>query len=398
MSGLGLGYIAQGMMAGIQGNRDWSMRKRQDQRQENADNRAAGMYGPTLRAANANANMIENNASDDNLDRTNRTNEAKAVNAEANAKRGMFLATDDMLGMQYDQTAEQVKGMGLGNDLKQQQVDLGAEAFTPQAVGLRAQEQAFRSSDLQRADQLGKLDLTVKKRNEKLAQLKHINDTTQQKQLKQKLTDIDAYETISRLRQGDKLSALKLFNDLDSNGIYDATDLSFTENGDLIIQRQSGETLTYPVSAIASIEQRVKADMAKANQPKINTEKVYEDGVQTGERYWKTVSDPKTGQTYKEYITEKPVDGKFDPYKIARDMIKVGDLTEEEYNQMHPDKPLLTMSRPVENGASLAGVEVPRPAHSKGAMTLGVPPQPKAFNGNPTGKGLGFNFFNESNR
>mgnify|MGYP000465845269 CR=1 FL=1 len=396
---IGLSYALTGMMQGRQQNIQDSLRRSQERRAQAAEGRAQETHGLNMRTGEANAIWAENRASEENLGRYNQTQQANADSATASATRAQRQASPEWMDTEYESIKAGLTGKQLGNTLTQQNITLNAEQLTPQNVARREQERKFRADDLIRKDQIGKIDLRIKQRNEELGKLTHLNDKTKAQQERQRLTDIDAYETIVRLRQGDKLSAIRLFNELDSNGIYDATDLAIDEEGNLHIKRQSGEDLIYPAEDIKAIEGRVQAEIAKTKKdqaPKVYTEKVFsETGAEIGERAYTIYQDPATGRTYKQYIDEMPETPASDEERrdTALDLLVNKEITLEEFKRLTGSeppskKPTTTQaSQPAGNSGEFDEGEIlPLPSAT---ITNSNQPKPK-----PQAAGFGLNRLN----
>ncbi|RDL44368.1 hypothetical protein DN730_08160 [Marinomonas piezotolerans] len=337
---IGLGYVAKGLMQGRQQNINDSLRRNEEERRQMS-------FGLQQRIGEADAKVKEHNSSDHNLGLLDRRNTANTEQAEAQARTANFQSSDGYLDTLYRGVEAGVTGKQLNNQYAQQGIDLRGEQLTPEAKALRQKEQNFKASELERREAIGKMDLRIKQRNEELLQLTHLNDKARAQQERQKLTDIDAYETINRLRQGDKSNAIRLFNELDSNGIYDATDLSFDDAGNLYIARRDNEDIIYPAEAIKGIEQRIQAEIERTSAkkaPKVYKEKVFnEAGVEVGEKAYVLQHDPATNKQYKQYIEEKPqqqaqVDAN-EEIQVALEMVRDGELSAEMFEKWYGIKP-----------------------------------------------------------
>jgi hypothetical protein len=339
----GLGYIADGFLKGQERNTNFGLRRNQERREETK----FGLQVPVLEAekvkaeefmsdesklarANKQTNdgVISNNnatisgydaiikgndASAQNIARTNREREAKALGAESLAE-----------------------GYGLGNTIKRQQIRSGEEQFTTKAIEFRKKQQEFA--------------LQAQAYDQHMQEIFRTGNEAEIKMKAQEALDNRDIEILGLIKSGDEKSALTYLNSLLENKGQNFTRIEM-RNGEIAIFNDSGIVKAYDKEKIDGLNYRVKnraakAREAKAGTPKVNVEKLFdEQGNQIGERPYITKTDPQTGESYIEYPKERkgtasdvaPVADIQDRIETVEFMYSRNQISKEQYDKFMSD-------------------------------------------------------------
>jgi|GEM_PF-2057593 hypothetical protein len=356
----GLGFIADGLLKGQERNRNWGLRQRQEERAQttfglqvpvleakaqeakeyvtpDAIERRNTIAGNNLAISSNNAessgydrDLKKNDASTDNIARINREREAKALGAESLAK-----------------------GYGLGNAIKQQQIDMTN-------LGPLSKE----GRDL--LYNKNKYDLEAQAWEHKMREA--VNQTDKLKAM-MALSEVKLnreFRVIELARSGNTKAAASLINGFSDNPYKNVVDAVFTKEGGITGYNEKGEIVAeYTPKEVAGIELEIrnkeaKAREAKAGTPKVNFEKIYNDlGEQIGERPFITKTDPQTGQPYKEYVEERKgtisQTDSDEEIALAKTMVKAGEMTPDQFQQLYGQA-----YAPNQNNASPSASNKPR--------------------------------------
>mgnify|MGYP003624131581 CR=1 FL=1 len=325
----GLGFIADGFLKGQERNRNWGLRQKQEERSQAADQRAQESHGIGMRIGGVNAAMAEEKMTPDAIDRRRQE-----------SGLGLDLAK---------QTLDNSQQQGLG--IKQQN-ELRSEDLTPEAKQLRAQTKAaeLKSKELQNQySEYRNTEAGRKLSKESMAWDKHIGDIVNQKdeaeaqvQLSNAL-DMKRYRMIQLIDSGDTMGAALLVNSSRDNKHENIATMQKTKEGGIVGYDVNGEAvINITADEVKGVVSRVqKGQQTKSTQPKVMTEKTYNDmGDVNGERAYVVKTDPQTGQNYKEYVEERKdttvtQTDSDEEIALAQTMVKAGEMTPEQFQRLY---------------------------------------------------------------
>ncbi|SHG34471.1 hypothetical protein SAMN02745753_03742 [Marinomonas polaris DSM 16579] len=325
----GLGFIADGFLKGQERNRNWGLRQKQEERSQAADQRAQESHGIGMRIGGVNAAMAEEKMTPDAIDRRRQE-----------SGLGLDLAK---------QTLDNSQQQGLG--IKQQN-ELRSEDLTPEAKQLRAQTKAaeLKSKELQNQySEYRNTEAGRKLSKESIAWDKHIGDIVNQKdeaeaqvQLSNAL-DMKRYRMIQLIDSGETMGAALLVNSSRDNKHENVATMQKTKDGGIVGYDVNGKAvINITANEVKGVISRVhKNQQNKGSQPKVMTEKTYNDmGDANGERAYVVKTDPQTGQPYKEYVEERKdatitQTDSDEEIALAQTMVKAGEMTPEQFQQLY---------------------------------------------------------------
>lgn len=328
MSGLGLGYLADGFLKGQDRNRRFAQQQEEEKRREASEKRAQESHGLGVRIGEANATLAEE-----------KTTPIAIQQRQEQAGYGLDLAK---------QSLENSRTQGLG--IKQQN-ELRAEDLTPEAKQLRSQNDAANLKSKQLQNQYSEYrntEIGRKLTKESMAWEKHIEDIVNQKdeaeaqvQLSSAL-DMKRYRMIQLIDSGDTMGAALFVNSSRANKHENIATMQKTKEGGIVGYDMNGEVVfNITADEVKGVVSRVqKGQQTKSTQPKVMTEKTYNDmGDVNGERAYVVKTDPQTGQPYKEYVEErKDTTSQTDSDEeiaLAQTMVKAGEMTPEQFQQLY---------------------------------------------------------------
>ncbi len=338
--GFGIGYMADGLLKGQERNMRLGLRRKQEERAQTT----FGLQVPVLEAkaqeakeyvtpdaierrntmAGNNVTISSNNAESSGYDRDIKKNDASATNLGIR---------NDKLAAELLATQNRATDIGLGNIQKQQQIDLGSESLSPDAVKLRENERKF-SLEAQAWEQ------NLRKLVNQSDQIKARSDVSE-------AIDNRDFRVLQLIRSGEPAGAAMLINGFGDNPHGDIVDVKQTKEGGVVGYNRNGEVaVSYTPEQVAGLESRIKARATKAREaksgsPKVMTEKTYNDmGVVNGERAYVIKTDPQTGEEYIKYLEERKesTSGSVsdeEEVDYARNMVKAGEMTPEQFKQLY---------------------------------------------------------------
>lgn len=329
MSGLGLGYLADGFLKGQDRNRRFAQQQEEEKRREASEKRAQESHGLGVRIGEANATLAEE-----------KTTPIAIQQRQEQAGYGLDLAKQNL---------ENSRTQGLG--LKQQN-ELRAEDLTPEAKQLRSQNDAANLKSKQLQNQYSEYRNTEDGRKlskESMAWEKHIEDIVNQKdeaqaqvQLSNAL-DMKRYRMIQLIDSGDAMGAALFVNSSRANKHENIATMQKTKDGGIVGYDVNGEAIiNITADEVKGVVSRVqKGQQTKSTQPKVMTEKTYNDmGDVNGERAYVIKTDPQTGEPYKQYVEERKdttvtqADSD-EEIALAQTMVKAGEMTPEQFQQLY---------------------------------------------------------------
>jgi hypothetical protein len=349
MSGFGLGYLADGFLKGQERNRNWGLRQKQEERSQAADQRAEESHGIGMRIGGVNAALSEEKMTPDAIE-------------SRRQESGLGL---DLAKQTLDNSQQQ--GFGI-----KQQNELRAEDLTPEAKQLRVQTKAaeLKSQELQNQyNEYRNTDIGRKLAKESMAWEKHIGDIVNQKdeaeaqvQLSNAL-DMKRYRMIQLIDSGDAMGAALFVNSSRANKHESIATMQKTKDGGIVGYDVNGEAvINITADEVKGVVSRVqKGQQTKNSQPKVMTEKTYNDmGDVNGERAYVVRTDPQTGQNYKEYVEERKdttisQTDSDEEVALAQTMVKAGEMTPEQFQQLYGQA-----YAPSQNNASPSASNQPR--------------------------------------
>lgn len=333
--GFGLGFIADGLLKGQERNLNLGLRRNQEERAQQSfgiqkelleQRRDLGAEDLTPGAIAAREAKREN-------DLTISSNRAESSGYDRDLKKNDASLTN--LGIRNDRFSAELlaaqnraKGIGLGNIQTQQQINLGNERLSPDAVKLRENERKFA------------LEAQAWEQNLR----KVVNQSDQMKARTEASEAIDNrdFRVLQLIRSGESAGAAMLINGFGDNPHGDIVDVKQTKEGGVVGYNRKGEVaVSYTPEQVAGLESRIKARAAKASQPKVMTEKIYDDMNNViGEKPYIIKNDPQTGKPYKQYVEERkdttisPADND-EEIALAQTMVKAGEMTPEQFQQLY---------------------------------------------------------------
>ena len=349
MSGFGLGYLADGFLKGQERNRNWGLRQKQEERSQAADQRAQESHGLGVRIGEANATLAEE-----------KTTPIAIQQRQEQTGYGLDVAKQNL---------ENSRSQGLG--IKQQN-ELRAEDLTPQAKQLRSQNDAANLKSKQLQNQYSEYRNTEAGRKlskESMAWEKHIEDIVNQKdeaeaqvQLSSAI-DMKRYRMIQLIDSGDAMGAALFVNSSRANKHENIATMQKTKDGGIVGYDMNGKAvINITADEVKGVVSRVqKGQQTKNSQPKVMTEKTYNDmGDVNGERAYVVKTDPQTGQSYKEYVEERKdttisQTDSDEEVALAQTMVKAGEMTPEQFQQLYGQA-----YAPSQNNASPSASNQPR--------------------------------------
>jgi hypothetical protein len=333
--GFGLGYIADGLLKGQERNLNLGLRRKQEERAQTA----FGLQVPVFEAKAQEAKeyvtpeAIERRNVMASNDLTISSNRAESSGYDRDLKKNDASATN--LGIRNDKfsaellaTQNRAKGIGLGNIQTQQQIDLGNERLSPDAVKLRENERKFA------------LEAQAWEQNLR----KVVNQSDQMKARTEASEAIDNrdFRVLQLIRSGESAGAAMLINGFGDNPHGDIVDVKQTKEGGVVGYNRKGEVaVSYTPEQVAGLESRIKARAAKASQSKVIMVPVFNEmGDKIGERPAITETDSETGEQYIKYLEERKESTSSsvsheEEVDYARNMVKGGEMTPEQFQRIY---------------------------------------------------------------